>query len=85
MSLDDQLACVARELKFRRQTYPRFVKQKKLTQTLADKEMANMEAVYATLQRMRSAGGLKWCARCECLSPTIDEGKTCGTCKVVLG
>lgn len=48
--LEDQIACVERELAMRRNVYPRWVKQGKLSQTNADIEMRRMEAVLATLR-----------------------------------
>lgn len=56
ISLDDQIACVERELGFRRKTYPRHVARGKLTQTLATQELARMEAVKRTLVLVREAG-----------------------------
>lgn len=45
ISLTEQLECVDRELSMRGRVYPRWVLEKKLTQALADKEMARMRAV----------------------------------------
>lgn len=50
--IEDQIACLKRELAMRRGVYPRWVQQHKLTQANADKEMARMEAALATLQRI---------------------------------
>lgn len=44
------LACVDRELGFRRQSYPRHVKQGKLTAAAAHEQIALMEAVRARLE-----------------------------------
>lgn len=49
VSLEDQLACVEREIGFRERTYPRHVKLGKLTQAAADLELARMRAVRETL------------------------------------
>lgn len=56
ISLDDQIACVDRELGFRRKTYPRFVAKQQLIQKTADLELARMEAVRGTLAALRRAG-----------------------------
>ena len=55
ISLAEQLECVDRELSMRSRTYPRWVEQHKLTQALADKEMARMRAVRATLASLQTA------------------------------
>lgn len=49
ISLAEQLECVDRELSMRSRVYPRWVSERKLTQALADKEMARMRAVRSTL------------------------------------
>lgn len=54
-SLDDQIACAERELGYRRHVYPRRVAAKQMTQALADRETARMEAILATLQRVKGA------------------------------
>lgn len=51
--IDEQIACVERELGFRQRLYPRWVKSLKLTQAAADEELARMSAVLKTLQRIR--------------------------------
>lgn len=53
-SIDDQIACVERELGYRRHVYPRRIAAKQMTQALADKEIARMEAVLGTLQRVKA-------------------------------
>lgn len=50
ISIQQQIACVERELKMRRNNYPRWVNAGNLTQELADKEIARMEAVLTTLK-----------------------------------
>ena len=50
--LEEQIACVKRELSFRARIYPRWVADKKLLQATADHEMARMQAVLATLERL---------------------------------
>jgi phage gp16-like protein len=49
ITLDDQIACVRRELALRRSVYRRRVLDKKMTQDIADRELAHMEAVLETL------------------------------------
>lgn len=53
MTLDDQIKSVGREIGLRRNVYPGFVRNKKLTQEKADHELAAMEAVYATLKALK--------------------------------
>lgn len=50
ISIQQQIACVERELKMRRNNYPRWVNAGNLTQDLADKEIERMEAVLNTLK-----------------------------------
>ncbi|HEX6992397.1 MAG TPA: hypothetical protein VF151_10945 [Gemmatimonadales bacterium] len=45
VTTEDMVACVERELKMRRQVYPRWVEQKKLTERTANEELRRMEAV----------------------------------------
>lgn len=49
VSIDEQVACVQREIGFREKLYPRWVKDGKLTQGNADLELARMRAVLATV------------------------------------
>lgn len=42
---DDKFRCAARELKMRKQVYPRWVQINKMTQEQADHEIAVMEAI----------------------------------------
>lgn len=49
MTLDQQIACVQREIKMRERVYPRFVATKKMTQEAADREIATMIDVQTTL------------------------------------
>lgn len=53
-SIDDQIACAERELGYRRHVYPRRVSAKQMTQALADRETARMEAILATLQAVKA-------------------------------
>ena len=54
ITLQEQIDCVDRELSMRSRVYPRWVSEKKLTQALADKEMARMRAVRATLASLQT-------------------------------
>jgi hypothetical protein len=50
VTIEEQVACVERELRMRRSAYPRWIGAGRLTQAKADAEIAAMEAVLATLQ-----------------------------------
>jgi len=52
ITIGEQIACVKREIGLRRRLYPRFVKGGRFTQEFADDEIANMEAVLATLKNV---------------------------------
>jgi hypothetical protein len=54
VTIDEQLACVERELGFRRKLYPRWVRDGKLTQAGADEELVRMDAVLLTLRRVQT-------------------------------
>jgi hypothetical protein len=56
VSLDDQIACVDRELGMRRRVYARRVTAKQMGANVAEREIAAMEAVLATLQRLKESG-----------------------------
>ncbi len=49
VSLAEQIACVQRELTFRRRLYPRWVTDRKISQAKADAELRAMEAVLISL------------------------------------
>jgi hypothetical protein len=85
VSLDDQIACVDREIRMRRKNYPRLVKRQQLTQKVATLEIERMEAVRKTLLGVRSPPSdvLLFCQRCECPTISIDNGATCAACKLV--
>jgi hypothetical protein len=55
ITLADQIACVERELRLRHAVYPRLVAQKRMKQSSADREIALMEVVLATLTRSYSS------------------------------
>jgi hypothetical protein len=52
--IQHQIACVKREIAMRRRVYPRWVEQGRTTQALADDQIAMMEAVLATLERVQA-------------------------------
>ena len=52
ITIEEQIACIERELGMRVKLYPRWVKSGKLTQAAADEELARMRAVLLTLQRL---------------------------------
>lgn len=61
ITLEEQIACVDRELGIREKVYPRWVKQRppKLTAQQAEQELARMRAVRASLlelKRLRGGG-----------------------------
>lgn len=53
-TLAEQLDAVLRELAMRRNAYPRWVRDGKMTQAKADHEIACMEAVAATVQKAKT-------------------------------
>ena len=57
-SLADQIHCVIREIAMRKRVYGRRVAEGLMTAAHADLEMWNMEAVLATLERVKAQGGL---------------------------
>lgn len=57
VSLEEQLACVEREISMRERVYRRWVEEKRMTQKLADRELALMKAVRETLVKVQSTGG----------------------------
>ncbi len=61
VSLDDQIACVARELALRRSAYPKWVANGRMKQSEAEREVARMTAVIETLK------GLRWIPAAETL------------------
>lgn len=52
ISTEQQIECVKRELRMREHVYPRRVADHKMTQALADRELAAMRAVLATLEAL---------------------------------
>lgn len=55
VSLDEQLAAVKREIGYRRHVYPRLVAEGKKSKAACDKDIALMEAVLATLTKLKDA------------------------------
>jgi SOS-response transcriptional repressor LexA len=53
ITLGMMIACVKREIALRRQVYPKLVGQGTMRQASADVEIAAMEAVLATIERLR--------------------------------
>lgn len=54
MRLDDQIACVSREIERRVRAYPRQVETGQMSKQKAEREIAEMRAVLATLMAARS-------------------------------
>jgi hypothetical protein len=54
VSIERQIACVEREIALRRRAYPRWVQAGRMTEHQADREVAEMEAVLATLRGLRA-------------------------------
>jgi hypothetical protein len=52
-ALAAQIACVAREVKMRERVYPRRVGSGHMSQGQADRELAAMQSVLATLEGLR--------------------------------
>lgn len=53
--LADQIKCVGREIGLRKNVYPRRVARGQMTDEEATRELATMEAVYATLKMIQQA------------------------------
>lgn len=54
VTIERQIACVEREIALRRRAYPRWVSAGRMTQRDADRELAEMEAVLATLRGLKA-------------------------------
>jgi len=54
VTIDDQISCAERELKYREHVYPRRIEAKKMTQALADREMIRMRSVLETLKQVKA-------------------------------
>ena len=53
LPLAEQIACVERELGYRKRVYPRRIEARQMTRANADKEIARMTAVLDTLVWLR--------------------------------
>lgn len=53
VSIDEQIACVKREISMRRNVYPRWVALEKMKPEVMEKEIVRMEAVLVTLARVK--------------------------------
>ncbi len=54
--LAEQIRCVGREIGLRRNVYPKWVASGRMKQQDADREIAAMEAVLATLKGLEGKG-----------------------------
>lgn len=52
ISLQNQLACAQRELAKRQRCYPKWVREGKLKQPIADYEISAMSAIVASLEKL---------------------------------
>lgn len=55
LGLDEQLACVRREVALRMRCYPAWVQRGSMTQAWADYQLAAMQAVLTTLEGLADA------------------------------
>lgn len=53
ISLDDEVRCVERELKFRTMVYPRLVSKGRMTTGTMNREIALMESILARLKSLK--------------------------------
>jgi len=53
-TIDDQIACVERELKYRDHVYGRRLTEGKMTPQLVDREKTRMRAVLETLKQVKA-------------------------------
>lgn len=56
ISLHEQIVCVRREIGMRERVYPKWVSAGRMKQDVADREIAAMRAVLATLETLRNEG-----------------------------
>lgn len=54
-SIEEQIACLKREIGMRERLYPRWVSMQKMSQAKADTELGAMKAALATLERVSVA------------------------------
>lgn len=69
VSLDDQIACVRREIGLRERVYPKWVAAGKMKADAADQEIARMRAVIETLESVRALFPAK-------SDPRLEQAKT---------
>lgn len=55
ITIDDQIACVRREIAMRHRVYPRWVLNGKMKAEEAEQEKDRMHAVLATLQKVKAS------------------------------
>lgn len=53
-TLDEQITCVEREIAMRERVYPAWVRNGRMTQQKADREVETMRAVASTLHRVNA-------------------------------
>ena len=53
ISLDQQIAAVAREVAMREKCYPKWVAEKRMLQSTADHQLSAMKAVLTTLKNLK--------------------------------
>lgn len=53
VSLDEQIACLEREIRVREACYPKWVAEKRMLQKKADHELAAMRAVLTTVKSIK--------------------------------
>lgn len=56
ITIDEQIACVEREIKLRRRVYPRRIEHHFMTRKFATEQIAAMEAVLETVKTARATG-----------------------------
>jgi hypothetical protein len=57
-SIEDQIACVRREIKMRQRVFPRWVAEGRKSQEEADREIRTMQDVQASLEEIAAKGRL---------------------------
>ena len=53
-TLDDEIACVRREIQYRERVYPRWVAEGKMKPDAADRQLALMRAVLGRLNGLKA-------------------------------
>jgi len=54
ISIDEQIACVRREIGMRERVYPTWVDRKRMSAKQAENELTRMRAVLATLEQIKA-------------------------------